>query len=73
MAINNSSLRIEREGDSLNVTGCIENLERGLYHVVVYDIEADGTIDWQSRALFLNAALNMTSSPEQLGTLVRVS
>ena len=73
MALNNSSLRIEREGDSLNATGCVENLEGGLYHVAVYDIEADGTVDWHNRALFLTAALNMTSSPEQLGILVRVS
>ena len=58
---NTNGLRIEREGDSLNATGCIENLEGGLYHVVVYDIEADGTVDWHNRALFLTAALNWTS------------
>ena len=45
----------------MNVTGCIENLEGGLHHVVVYDVEADGTIDWNSRVLFLTAALNRTS------------
>ena len=64
---NTTGLRIEREGDSLNATGCIKNLERGLYHVVVYDIEADGTINWNSRALFLTAALNWTAS-DQLNT-----
>ena len=64
---NITGLRIEREGDSLNATGCIENLEGGLYHVVVYDIEADGTVDWHNRALFLTAALNWTS-PDQLNT-----
>ena len=68
---NTTGLRIEREGESLNVTGCIENLEGGLYHVAVYDIEADGTVDWHSRALFLTAALNWTSpssEPDQLNT-----
>ena len=58
---NTTGLRIEREGDSLNATGCIENLEGGLYHVVVYDIEADGTVDWQNSALLLAITLNWTS------------
>jgi len=62
---NTTSLRIEREGDSLNATGCIEDLEGGLYHVVVYDIVADGTIDLHNRALFLTAAVNFTATPEQ--------
>ena len=65
---NTTGLRIEREGDSLNATGCIENLEGGLYHVAVYDIEADDTVDWQNRALFLTAALNFTASHEQEST-----
>ena len=65
MVTNSTGLRIEREGGSLNATGCVENLEGDLYHVVVYDVEADGTIDWNSRALFLTAALNWTS-PDQL-------
>ena len=64
---NTNGLRIEREGGSLNATGCIENLEGGLYHVVVYDIEADGTVDWHNRAFFLTAALNWTAS-DQLNT-----
>ena len=68
MATNTSGLRIERQGDSLNATGCVENLEGGLYHVVVYDIKADGTVDWNNRALFLTAALNFTASPEQQST-----
>ena len=66
---NTTGLGIEREGDSLNATGCIEDLEGGLYHVVVHDVVADGTVDWQSRALFLTAALNWTSpssEPDQL-------
>ena len=69
VATNTTGLRIEREGDSLNATGCIEDLEGGLYHVVVYEVVADGTVDWQSRALFLTAALNWTSpssEPDQL-------
>ena len=61
VATNTTGLRIEREDDSLNATGCIENLEGGLYHVVLYDIEADGTVDWQNSALFLTTALNWTS------------
>ena len=68
---NTTGLRIETEGDSLNVTGCIENLEEGLYHVVAYDIEADGTVEWNSRALLLTAAMNWTSpssEPDQLNT-----
>ena len=71
MVINITGLRVEREGDSLNVTGCIENLEGGMYHVVVYDIEEDGTIDWHNRALVITAALNWTSpsfEPDQLNT-----
>ena len=56
VATNTTDLRIEREGDSLNATGCIENLEGGLYHVVVCDIEADGTIDWHNRALVITHA-----------------
>ena len=73
---NVTGLRIEREGDSLNATGCIENLEGGLYHVVVYDIEADGTVDWNSRTLLLTAVLNWTSpfsEPNQLNTGKNVS
>ena len=65
---NTTGLRIEREDDSLNATGYFENLEGGLYHVAVYDIEADGTVDWQNRALFLAAALNWTVSTNQLNT-----
>ena len=65
---NTTGLRIER-GDSLNATCCIENLEGGLYHVVVYDIEADGTVDWNSRALLLTAALNWTSPPSEANQL----
>ena len=57
---NTTGLGIER-GDSLNATGCIEDLEGGLYHVAVYDIEADGTVDWQNSALSLTTALNWTS------------
>ena len=63
-----TGLRIEREDDSLNATGCIENLEGGLYHVAVYDADAGGTVDWQNRALFLTAVLNWTASPNQLNT-----
>ena len=63
---NTTGLRIEREGESLNATGCIENLEGRLYHVVVYDVEADGTVDWHNRALVITAALNWTS--DQLNT-----
>ena len=66
VATNTTGLSIEREGDSLNATGCIEDLEGGLYHVVVYDIEADGTVDWDSRALVITVALNLTSTPEQV-------
>ena len=73
MATNTTGLGIKREGDSLNATGCIENLEGGLYHVVVYDVEANGTIDWQSRALFLTAILNLTASPEQQNTSKRIA
>ena len=66
---NATGLRNEREGDSLNVTSCIENLEGGLYHVVVYDIEADGTVDWHNRALVItHAALNWTFTSDQLNT-----
>ena len=65
---NTTGLRIEREGDSLNVTGCIENLEGGLYHVVVYDIEEDGTVDWHNSALVITAALNWTSTSDQSNT-----
>ena len=61
---NTTGLRIERKGDSLNATGCIVNLEGGLYHVAVYDIEADGTVDWHNRAFFLTAALNWTASDQ---------
>ena len=67
MATNTTGLRIEREGDSLNATGCIEDLEGGLYHVVLYDVEANGTVDWHNSALFFTAALNLTS-PDQLNT-----
>ena len=66
VATNTTGLRIEREGDSLNATGCIEDLEGGLYHVVVYDVEADGTVDWQNRALVIIVALNLTSTPDQV-------
>ena len=62
-----TGLRIER-GDSLNATGCVENLEGGLYHVVVYDIEADGTVDWNSRALVITTALNWTFTSDQSNT-----
>lgn len=65
---NTTGLRIEREDESLNATGCFENLEGGLYHVVVYDADASGTVDWQNRAMFLTAALNWTASPNQLNT-----
>ena len=58
---NTTGLRIEKEGGSLNATGCIENLDGGLYHVVVYDIEANGTVDWHNSALSLTTALNWTS------------
>ena len=58
---NTTGLGIEREGDSLNATGCIEDLEGGLYHVAVYDIEANGTVDWHNSALSLTTALNWTS------------
>ena len=68
MVANTTGLRIEREGDSLNATGCVENLEGGLYHVVVYDIEADGTVDWHNRALLLTAALNWTFTSDQSNT-----
>ena len=61
MATKITGLRIEREDDSLNATGCIEDLEGGLYHVVVYDVEANGTVDWDNRALSLTTALNWTS------------
>ena len=64
VATNITGLSIEREGDSLNATGCIEDLEGGLYHVVVYDVEADGTVDWQNSALSLTTALNWTSPDE---------
>ena len=66
---NTAGLRIERVGESLNATGCIEDLEEGLYHVAVYDVEADGTVDWDSSALFLTTTLNWTSpssEPDQL-------
>ena len=53
---NTTGLRIEREGDSLNATGCIENLEEGLYPVVVCDIEEDSTLDWHNRALVITHA-----------------
>ena len=69
VATNTTGLRIEREGDSLNATGCIEDLEGGLYHLVVYDIEANGTVDWHNSALSLTTALNWTSpssEPDQL-------
>ena len=64
---NTTGLRIERKGGSLNATGYIGNLEGGLYHVAMYDVEADGTVDWHNRALFLTAALNWTAS-DQLNT-----
>ena len=65
---NTTGLGIEREGDSLNATGCIEDLEGGLYHVVVYDVVADGTVDWHNRALLIIVALksNLTSTPNQV-------
>ena len=65
---NITGVRIEREGGSLNATGCVENLEGGLYHVVVYDIEEDGTVDWHNRALLLTAALNWTFTSDQSNT-----
>ena len=68
MVTNITGLRIKREGDSLNATGCVENLEGGLYHVVAYDIEADGTVDWHNRAFAITAALNLTISLDRLNT-----
>ena len=65
---NITGLRIEREGGSLNATDCVENLEGGLYHVVVYDIEADGTVDWNSKALVITTALNWTYTSDQSNT-----
>ena len=47
---NTTGLRIEKEGDSLSATGCIEDLEEGLYHADVYDVEVDGTVDWHNSA-----------------------
>ena len=67
VATNTTGLRIEREGDSLNAKGCIEDLEGGLYHVVLYDVEANGIVDWHNSALSLTTALNWTS-PDQLNT-----
>ena len=67
VATNTTGLRIEK-GDSLNATGCIENLEGGLYHVAVYDIDADGTIDWHNSALLLSTSLNLTISLDRLST-----
>ena len=68
MTTNTTGLGIEREGDSLNATGCIEDLEGGLYHVVVYDVVADGTVDWHNRAFLITVALksNLTSTPDQV-------
>ena len=62
------ALELKEEDESLNATGCFENLEGGLYHVAVYDADAGGTVDWQNRALFLTAVLNWTASPNQLNT-----
>ena len=70
VATNISGIRIGREGDILNATSCIAKLESesDMYHVVVYDIEADGTVDWHNKALSITASLNLTSL-NQLNTL----
>ena len=68
MAVNISGIRIDREGDAVNATGCTDNVDSDTYHVVVYDIEADGTVDWRSRALFVTASLNLTSSLAEWNT-----
>jgi len=64
VATSTSSIRIDRESDVLNATSCIDKLESksDRYHVVVYDIEANGTVDWHNRALSITASLNLTSS-----------
>ena len=72
LTTNISGIRIAigRESDILNATSCIDKLESksDKYHVVVYDIEADGTVDWHNRALSITAILNLTSSPDHLNT-----
>jgi len=60
-------INIKRERDTLNATGCIDELERAMYHVVVYDIEADGTVDWDNEALSIIASVNLTSSLNSTG------
>jgi len=60
-------INIKRERDTLNATGCIDELERAMYRVVVYDIEADGTVDWDNEALSIIASVNLTSSLNSTG------
>lgn len=60
-------INIKRERDTLNATGCIDELERDMYHLVVYDIEADGTVDWDNEALSIVASVNLTSSLNSTG------
>jgi len=66
VAINFSSIQIDREG-VLNATGCIDELESAMYHLVVYDIDADGTVDWDNEALSIIASVNLTSSLNSTG------
>jgi len=68
VATNVTSIWIGRVDDALNATSCIGKLESDTYHVVVYDIEADGTVDWHNRALSITVSLNLTSSPGHLNT-----
>jgi len=72
LATNISGIRIAigRGSDILNATSCIDKLESksDRYHVLVYDIEADGTVDWHNRALSITVSLNLTSSLDQLNT-----
>jgi len=67
---NISGIWIGRESDVLNATSCIDKLESksDRFNVVVYDIEANGTVDWHNRALSITASLNLTSSLDQLNT-----
>ena len=65
---NISSIWIGREGDILTAARCIDKLESDIYHVVVYDIEADGTVDWHNRALSITVSLNLTSSLDHVST-----
>ena len=70
LTTNISGIRIAigRGSDVLNATSCIDKPESDRYHVLVYDIEADGTVDWHNRALSITATLNLTSSLDQLNT-----